>query len=66
MLSVPNEVKARRRKAEQFEADQTIIPIVIRPNIKVHISGIPHDLTFAEAEKIARVVMAYGSETNVD
>jgi hypothetical protein len=35
-----------------------ILPIQIREDLNVQIAGIPHDLTKAEADKIARVVMA--------
>lgn len=36
----------------------TIIPVEIRPGLIVRIQGIPLDLTEAEANKIARVVLA--------
>lgn len=35
-----------------------IIQIQIRENLVVRIQGIPHDLTAAEADRIARVVAA--------
>lgn len=35
-----------------------ILPIEIRPGMFVRIAPLPYDLTKAEAEKIARVVMA--------
>ncbi|HEV2188921.1 MAG TPA: hypothetical protein VGR70_17060 [Stellaceae bacterium] len=35
-----------------------ILPIPIRPNLTVHVQGIPFDLTEAEARKIAAVVTA--------
>lgn len=39
-----------------------IVTIPIRPNLAVRIAPVPHDLTKDEAEKIARVVMAYVAE----
>jgi hypothetical protein len=36
----------------------SIIPIPIRPDITVHVQGIPFDLTIAEATKIANVIRA--------
>lgn len=36
----------------------SILPIPIRPNLIVHIQGLPFDLTPAEAKKIASVVQA--------
>lgn len=39
-------------------ATDRILPIQIRPDLTVHIANLPHDLTRAEAEKIARVVLA--------
>ncbi|MFL5254206.1 MAG: hypothetical protein ACJ8AI_15165 [Rhodopila sp.] len=36
----------------------TILPIQLRDDVTVFIQGIPHDLTQAEAEKIARVIEA--------
>lgn len=38
-----------------------IVPIQIRPDLTVHIQGLPHDLTKKEAEKIAGVVLAFAS-----
>jgi hypothetical protein len=35
-----------------------IVPIPIRPDLTVHVQGIPFDLTEAEARKIAAVVTA--------
>ncbi len=35
-----------------------IVPIPIRPNLTVHVQGLPYDLTEAEARKIAAVVTA--------
>lgn len=35
-----------------------IIPIPLRPNLTVHVQGIPFDLTEAEARKISAVVIA--------
>jgi hypothetical protein len=35
-----------------------IVPIAIRPDLTVHVQGIPFDLTEAEARKIAAVVTA--------
>jgi hypothetical protein len=35
-----------------------ILPIQIREDKSVYIQGIPHDLTSAEAQKIANIVIA--------
>jgi hypothetical protein len=43
-------------------AEPTILPIPIRANLVVFVQGLPHDLTKAEANKIANVVKAMGSE----
>jgi hypothetical protein len=37
----------------------TILPVKLREDVTVLIQGIPHDLTQAEAEKIARVIEAH-------
>lgn len=39
-----------------------IVPIPIRADLVVHIAGMPDDMTKVEAEKIARVVMAFSTE----
>jgi hypothetical protein len=39
-----------------------ILPIQIREDLTVQIAGIPHDMTKAEADKIARVVLAMAME----
>jgi hypothetical protein len=41
-----------------WEAEHGIVPVQIRPDLTVRIQGLPHDLTQAEADKIARVVLA--------
>ena len=46
----------RRSESEWSPAD--ILPIQIRPNLVVHIAGIPFNLTEAEAAKIAAVIIA--------
>lgn len=43
-------------------ADDAIIPVEIRPGLIVRIHGIPLDMTQAEADKIARVVLALANE----
>lgn len=43
-----------------YEAQQGIVPIAIRPDVIVRVQRLPHDLTPAEADKIARVVLAFG------
>ena len=35
-----------------------VIPVPIRPDVIVRLVDIPHDLTKAEAERIARIVIA--------
>ncbi len=44
-----------------FEARYGVIPVQIRPDLVVSIAPVPHDLTKAEAEKIARVIIAYST-----
>lgn len=44
-------------------ASDRIMPIQIRPDVIVRILDIPHDLTMAEAQKIAAVVKAMGCPT---
>ena len=41
------------------EAD--ILSIQIRPGVIVRVHGIPHDLSWAEADKLASIVVAYAS-----
>ena len=41
----------------------SILPVPIRPNLTVHIQGLPYDLTVAEAKKIAAVVQAMATST---
>lgn len=41
--------------------DDGITPIEIRPGVFVRIVNIPHDLTKAEAEKIAAIILAYAA-----
>jgi hypothetical protein len=36
-----------------------VVPIQIRPDLAISIGPIPLDLTQAEAEKVARVILAY-------
>lgn len=42
-------------------ASDRIIPISIRKDCTVHILDLPRDLTRAEADKIAAVVLAFAS-----
>jgi transcriptional regulator with XRE-family HTH domain len=35
------------------------IPIIVRPGATVEISGLPHDLTFSEAKRVANIIMAH-------
>lgn len=49
----------KRMNAFDFAAvEGAIVPIQIREDLTVRIGRIPHDLTVAEAEKIAGVVLA--------
>ena len=43
-------------------ASDTIMPIQIRAGVIVHLQGIPHDLTLAEAEKLVAVIRGMASE----
>lgn len=47
-----------RTMAEVLNSEPRVYPIPIREDATVRIHGLPADLTKAEAEKIARVVMA--------
>jgi len=47
-----------KQSPQEYEAYTGIVPIPIRADVTVRISGIPHDLTKAEAERIARVIIA--------
>lgn len=42
-------------------ASVSILPIPIRPDLTVHVQGLPYDLTSAEAAKIANVIRAMAS-----
>lgn len=41
----------------------SILPIPIRPDLTVHVQGLPYDLTEAEAKKIASVIQAMAMPT---
>jgi hypothetical protein len=43
---------------QHYESQSGVFPIQIREDLVVRIYPIPHDLTEAEAEKIARIVRA--------
>lgn len=36
-----------------------VLPIALRPDLVVQIAGLPHDLTKAEAQRIANIVLAH-------
>jgi hypothetical protein len=36
-----------------------ILPIAVRPDLVVQIAGLPHDLTTAEAQRIANIILAH-------
>jgi hypothetical protein len=66
----PREV-SERRSAVQFPGmrysafrEAAIMPIEFRPGQFVHIHGIPHDLTEAEAAKLAGVITALAVPTS--
>jgi hypothetical protein len=54
-----------KREASTFlpapAASVSILPIPIRPDLTVHVQGLPYDLTSAEAAKIANVIRAMAS-----
>jgi hypothetical protein len=55
--------KASSIKESFFESSQEVsFPIPIRPNVIVHLVGIPNDLTKREATKIANVVVALAQD----
>jgi hypothetical protein len=41
-----------------------IIPIAIRQDLIIHVQGIPFDLTKAEAQRVANVILAMAMETS--
>ncbi|AKS43088.1 hypothetical protein [Wenzhouxiangella marina] len=53
------QAEAERTSMEIREAPAAVVPIALRPDLTVHVAGIPIDLTRSEAERIARVVRAY-------
>jgi hypothetical protein len=40
---------------------QHVLPIAIRSGVVVEIVGLPFDLTKAEAQKVANIILAHGS-----
>lgn len=55
--------RAQRKKPIDFARwESGILPIMIRNDLVVEISGIPFDLTRAEAERIAGVILAMATE----
>lgn len=52
------------RPVTSSPASSTILPIPIRPDLTVHIQGLPFDLTEAEARKISNVVLAMAVSGN--
>lgn len=48
----------------RYEFTDGTFPIQIRPDLVVRLYPIPHDLTHAEASKIARVVLAMACDTD--
>lgn len=55
-----SEPVARRPKS----VADTILPIPIRPDLTVHVQGLPYDLTETEARKIANVIIAMTNSTS--
>jgi hypothetical protein len=69
--ALKNEKTAARAKPQKplgtqepfYESSQEVsFPIPIRPNIVVHLVGVPNDLTKREAAKIANVVVALAED----
>lgn len=59
----PNEPDNRPKAPEppRYESpppSSSIMPIQLRPNLTVHIQGLPFDLTEVEARKLANVILA--------
>ena len=44
---------------------EIVFPIPIRPSVTVRVVGIPSDLTFAEAQKISKVILALATDNDV-
>jgi hypothetical protein len=51
--------RLQRNIVARPDMEDTIFPIPIRSDVTVRIQGLPFDLTRAEADKIAAVIMAY-------
>jgi len=51
-------MKGRTSKYSHF-IEEPILTIVIRPDVAVRIHGIPWNMTKAEAEKVAQIVLAH-------
>jgi hypothetical protein len=45
-----------------FEATTGVMPIRIRPDLTLHVQGIPYDLTKAEVERIVSIIMAFAEK----
>lgn len=41
-----------------------VLPVMIRPDVTVQIGNLPHDLTEAEARRIANIVLAFAVPSN--
>ena len=41
--------------------DLAVIPITVRPNVVIQVSGLPLDLTNREAQRIANIIIAHAS-----
>lgn len=48
-----------QQRIDEFEAKMNIFAVPIRRDLSVKIYGLPRDLTKEEADKIARVILAY-------
>lgn len=53
---------SKRNFGEWGPASDQVMPIQIREDTRVLVAGLPHDLTRAEAEKIARVIQAHAKQ----
>lgn len=54
-----------KQSTQEYESYTGIVPIPIRADTTVRIHGIPHDLTKAEADRIARVIIALAEPEDI-
>lgn len=48
----------------KLSAVETCLPVQVRSDVTVHIKNLPHDLTEAEARRLANIILAHAIPTN--